>query len=77
MAGLEVHFLPEGEGGVTLVWESLFLPIPVPSSCFSSATVWVSCGASLSGLVWGLVLISPCSPTNLTPDKSLFEFLYA
>ena len=47
MTGLEVCFLPEAtilsEGGVTMVWESPFLVILVPSSCFSNATVSVSC----------------------------------
>ena len=49
MASLEILFLPEATisnaGGVAFEWGSPFPENLVPSCCFSSATVWVSCRA--------------------------------
>ena len=77
MAGLEVHFLPEAtiisEGGVTLVLGSLFLGIPVLSSCFSSATIWVSYEAGLSGLVLSGLFATLSETSIAEPDRSAWR----
>ena len=59
MVDLVAHCFPpattlDGGGGT---WEPVS-PFPVilgPSSCFSSATIWVSCVVALSGLVFLLL----------------------
>ena len=64
MVGLEAHFLLDattlGEGGVSWEWGSPFLVTLVLSSCFSIATVSVSYGDDLGGLVslWLSVILS-------------------
>ena len=56
MVDLEAHCFPPATtldvGGGTWELVSPFPVILVPSSCFSSATVWVSCEVALSGLVF-------------------------
>ena len=56
MVDLEAHCFPPATnlsgGGATWERVSPFLVIPVPSSCSSSATVWVSCEVDLNGLVF-------------------------
>ena len=55
MVELEAHCLPvttTSDGGeATWGWGSSFVVILVPSNCFSSATVWVSYGVNLGGIV--------------------------
>ena len=78
MAGLKVRFLGKAttsdEGGVTLGWGSPSLEILVPSSCFSSATLQVSCGASLSGLAFSVAISNPirdisCQTGQVGPES--------
>ena len=60
MVDLEAHYFPPattlGGGGAIWEWVSPFLVILVPSSCFSSATVWVSYEVDLGGLAFLLQL---------------------
>ena len=56
MVDLEEHCFPPatilGEGGATWEWVSPFPVTLVPSSCFSSATVWASYEVAPGGLVF-------------------------
>ena len=59
MVDLVAHCIPPattlGGGGGTWGLESPFLVTLEPSSCFSSATVWASCGVALGGLAFLLL----------------------
>ena len=59
MVDLVAHCFPPAttldEGGGTWGPGSPFPVTLGPSNCFSSATVWVSCGVALSGLVFLLL----------------------
>ena len=78
MVDLEEHCFPPAttlsEGGVTWERVSPFLVILVPSSCSSSATVWVSCEVDLGGLVFSVAVRSPirdinCRTGHTGPDR--------
>ena len=69
MVGSEVHFLPEAtilsKDGETLIWGSLSLGILVPSS----ATLWVSYAAGLSGLAFLWLSVTLLGTSAPRPDR--------